>query len=96
MTEYKDALNWLHNVAALSDGSEYGEEMVGFIERALKIAERLIQEPSEGMINVAENIISHFDGEFGEINCYMEGYKAEEIFKAMRDQLIKEVNNDDA
>lgn len=77
-TEFKDALDAYDTFNAngeyVCDLHDYTK---GTIRRALKIAHRLMQDPSEGMIEAAQN--SPFDS-------------YQDDFETMRDQMLKEID----
>lgn len=57
------------------------------IKRALLIADKLMQEPSESMIYAGDD--AHENQNAG--NYYREGFSAAEVFKAMIQQALKEI-----
>lgn len=68
---------WDHDFLRISN------EGLRTIRHALKVTERLMQEPSDGMMEVYKKAFTseqRFDGA--------------EVFKAMRDQLLREVESD--
>ncbi|MCF0075466.1 hypothetical protein LZD49_33615 [Dyadobacter sp. CY261] len=82
MTEFKDALEWMNH--EFRGRTIYQGHPIQVIEKALRIADRLMQEPSHGML---EEGYSDDDGEPYRCN--------RDIFKAMRDQMLAEIDNAD-
>jgi hypothetical protein len=81
--DYKAALDWANEYFVCIDDPETGfterEKSIGrAIIHALRIADRLMGEPSFGMWNAGDDIYDH-------------GIDA--IFKAMRDQMLKEIED---
>lgn len=90
MTEYKDALDRFEYADYQSESPCWvdakkllGNSTYDTIRRALRIAHELMQEPSEEMTKKAIESYNQ-NGKFALVSHY----------KAMRDQLLKEVNND--
>jgi hypothetical protein len=81
-TEYKAALDAFDDKNTTEEDIFANHEQT--IRRALLIADRLMQEPSDGMIGIG---IDADDARTGYQTC-------RHIFKAMRDQLIKEAEGE--
>lgn len=88
MSEFKDALDVIDKLDPFEDGLKiYGEVQFNHtktIRRALLIADRLMGEPSNEMVNAG---IAAVYTELGVRYCAMD------TFKAMRDQMLKEIEN---
>lgn len=92
MTEFKDALGEIESarkmgIQILTDQSEKA------IRRALRIADRLMQEPSSGFPSMKQKGASAMHTF---VMHQVAGHEeAAVIFKAMRDQMLREIDNAD-
>lgn len=89
MTQFKDALAILSRYNEWRRGAEIAQpnakqvgEAIDTAIKALRIADRLMGEPSEGMVLKARGEMNHFDN------------SSIAIYKAMRDQMLKEIEQE--
>lgn len=95
MTDYAQALEGIE--WKLRDGSLTVEETASVI-RALRIADKLQQEPSEAMCNAGLEgadlkVLRDYKGNPTGQKITIDNEECASIFKAMRDQLLKEVKD---
>lgn len=100
--DYKAALNRFDKHLTQSDpdangktltrhgGAFFTDSEIVAIRKSLKIADKLMQEPSNGMALAVCDIYERTDTE-----AKVMAEQAKYDFKAMRDQMLKEIDNDD-
>jgi len=80
MSEFKDALDWCS--CQFRGRTVYDGHPIQVIERALRIADRLMQEPSEGMVIAMDA-------------AWVNGMNFDQVFKDGAAQLMREIDNAD-
>ena len=96
MNEFKEALERL-DPCKYAVGDDYyidvgDKKHIDVIRKALRIADRLMQEPSEGMMRVCQ--VSRMD--YSEFEEFMEweGEEMIDVFENMLDQMLKEIEDE--
>lgn len=51
-------------------------------------------EPNEAMYAASRHTLSHFDGDYGEVNVYFDERQADALYAAMRDAYLKAQGSD--